>query len=80
MLCNIILVCYFGCFSNGVFCKYFQVVLITGASSGLGESLAHSFYKAGCRVILAARREEELERVRNDLLAEHVVRDNSSRL
>lgn len=50
-----------------------KVVLITGASSGLGESLAHSFYKAGCRVILAARREEELERVRNDLLAEHVL-------
>jgi len=52
--------------------------LITGASSGLGESLAHSFYQAGCRVILAARREEELERVRNDLLAKDVVRDNSS--
>jgi hypothetical protein len=63
----------FGCFSIGVFCKYFQVVMITGASSGLGESLAHCFYKAGCRVILAARRQNELERVRSDLLAMHVV-------
>ena len=49
--------------------------MITGASSGLGESLAHCFYKAGCRVILAARRQNELERVRSDLLAMHVVRD-----
>jgi short-subunit dehydrogenase len=48
--------------------------MITGASSGLGESLAHSFYKSGCRVILAARRQNELERVRSDLLAMHAVR------
>lgn len=46
-----------------------KVVLITGASSGLGESLAHVFYRAGCRVILAARRTHELERVKKDLLA-----------
>jgi dehydrogenase/reductase SDR family protein 7B len=48
--------------------------MITGASSGLGESLAHSFYKCGCHVILAARRKNELERVEKDLLAMHVVR------
>nr|XP_016937443.1 dehydrogenase/reductase SDR family protein 7-like [Drosophila suzukii] len=46
-----------------------KVVLVTGASSGLGESLAHVFYRAGCRVILAARRTQELERVKKDLLA-----------
>uniref|UniRef100_A0A1I8PCD4 Dehydrogenase/reductase SDR family protein 7-like n=1 Tax=Stomoxys calcitrans TaxID=35570 RepID=A0A1I8PCD4_STOCA len=50
-----------------------KVVLITGASSGLGEALAHVFYKAGCKVILAARRVEELERVKKDLLALEVV-------
>lgn len=44
-----------------------KVVLITGASSGLGEALAHSFYAAGCKVILAARRLDELKRVQNDL-------------
>ncbi|XP_046398695.1 dehydrogenase/reductase SDR family protein 7-like isoform X2 [Ischnura elegans] len=44
------------------------VVLITGASSGLGEALAHSFYLRGCRLILAARRKDELERVKKDLL------------
>ncbi|XP_059614611.1 dehydrogenase/reductase SDR family protein 7-like [Phlebotomus argentipes] len=45
-----------------------KVVLITGASSGLGESLAHVFYMAGCKVVLSARRKDELERVRKDLL------------
>lgn len=51
----------------------FQVVVITGASSGLGEALAHTFYMSGCRVVLAARRKEELERVRTDLLEMHSV-------
>ncbi|XP_020814626.1 dehydrogenase/reductase SDR family protein 7-like [Drosophila serrata] len=46
-----------------------KVVVVTGASSGLGESLAHVFYRAGCKVILAARRTQELERVKKDLLA-----------
>jgi NADP-dependent 3-hydroxy acid dehydrogenase YdfG len=50
-----------------------QVVLITGASSGLGEALAHSFYRAGCQVVLAARREIELQRVREDLIRCHEV-------
>nr|CAD7262472.1 unnamed protein product [Timema shepardi] len=45
-----------------------KVVLVTGASSGLGEALAHEFYRAGCRVILASRRQKELERVRTNLL------------
>lgn len=44
------------------------MVLITGASSGIGEALAHTFYASGCKVILAARRLGELERVRRDLL------------
>lgn len=52
-----------------------QVVVITGASSGLGEALAHNFYVAGCKVVLAARRREELERVRTDLLEIHSVSD-----
>ena len=51
-----------------------KVVLITGASSGIGEALAHTFYIAGCKVVLAARRQEELERVRKDLLQQHSVK------
>lgn len=49
-------------------CLSGKVVLITGASSGLGEALAHTFYRAGCKVVLAARRQDELERVRKDLM------------
>ncbi|XP_063226106.1 dehydrogenase/reductase SDR family protein 7-like [Bacillus rossius redtenbacheri] len=48
-----------------------KVVLVTGASSGLGEALSHEFYKAGCRVILASRRQDELKRVRECLLKIH---------
>lgn len=50
-----------------------QVVLITGASSGLGEALAHTFYVAGCKVVLAARRQDELEKIRKNLLQLHSV-------
>ncbi|XP_047348269.1 dehydrogenase/reductase SDR family protein 7-like [Vespa velutina] len=48
-----------------------KVVMITGASSGLGEALAHVFYSCGCRLILIARRGAELERVKNTLLEKH---------
>lgn len=41
-----------------------QVVWITGASSGIGEGLAHVFHKEGADVVLSARREAELERVK----------------
>lgn len=45
--------------------------MITGASSGIGEQIAHEFYKQGCQVVLCARRRQELERVRTDLLKMH---------
>jgi len=48
-----------------------KVVMITGASSGLGEALAHVFYSSGCRIILVSRRKEELERVKSDLMNTH---------
>jgi short-subunit dehydrogenase len=43
-----------------------KVVWITGASSGLGEAMAYEFNKKGNRLILSSRREEELQRVREN--------------
>ncbi|MBT2335843.1 SDR family oxidoreductase [Variovorax paradoxus] len=37
------------------------LVFITGASSGIGQALADSFYEAGYRLALAARRTAEIE-------------------
>lgn len=42
-----------------------KVVWITGASSGIGEALVYAFDKRGAKIIISARRETELERVKN---------------
>ena len=45
-----------------------KVVWITGASSGLGKALAVECANRGAQVILSARRLEELEKVRAELV------------
>ncbi|KAJ8288975.1 hypothetical protein COCON_G00016340 [Conger conger] len=46
-----------------------KVVWITGASSGIGEELAYQLARLGARLILSARREKELERVKHYCLS-----------
>jgi short-subunit dehydrogenase len=43
-----------------------KVVWITGASSGIGEALAYELAAKGARIILSARRKDELQRVKGN--------------
>ena len=44
-----------------------QVVMVTGASAGLGRAIAHAFAKRGARIGLIARNEEALEACRREV-------------
>ncbi|MFJ9032812.1 SDR family NAD(P)-dependent oxidoreductase [Streptomyces sp. NPDC102274] len=46
-----------------------KTILITGASSGIGESAAHLFAREGANVVITARRKPELDRVAGDITA-----------
>src|SRR3974390_2254182 len=46
-----------------------KVVVITGASSGLGESTARHLAKLGAAVVLGARRKDRLDAIVKDIQA-----------
>lgn len=48
-----------------------RTVLVTGASSGIGEACAHVFAEAGDRLVLVARREDRLTALADALASAH---------
>jgi NAD(P)-dependent dehydrogenase (short-subunit alcohol dehydrogenase family) len=50
-----------------------RVVVLTGASSGLGDQLARALHGAGARLVLAARRKERLDALNGELGGDHEV-------
>ncbi|MEK0322439.1 MAG: SDR family NAD(P)-dependent oxidoreductase, partial [Nitrosopumilus sp.] len=49
-----------------------KVILITGASSGIGKATAIEFAKLGANIVLVARRKDKLEQVANELKEFHI--------
>lgn len=50
-----------------------KIVWITGASSGIGEHLAYRLAQYGCKLVLSARRKDELERVKAQCMSTYQI-------
>ncbi len=51
-----------------------KIVIITGASAGLGEQFAHAFSESGAHVVLGARRKDLLEKVADEVSRKYDVK------
>ena len=49
-----------------------KVVIITGASSGIGKALVYEFAKRGAKISMGARNLDELQKIETDLKAQGV--------
>jgi NADP-dependent 3-hydroxy acid dehydrogenase YdfG len=47
-----------------------KVAVVTGAGRGIGKAVARTLAQSGCRVILAARTQDQLEEVRSEIQSE----------
>ncbi|MGK7369418.1 MAG: SDR family NAD(P)-dependent oxidoreductase, partial [Candidatus Halalkalibacterium sp. M3_1C_030] len=50
-----------------------KLVLVTGATAGIGESTARLFAKSGCKIAINGRREERLQKLKKELEDEYDV-------
>jgi NAD(P)-dependent dehydrogenase (short-subunit alcohol dehydrogenase family) len=50
-----------------------KVIVITGASRGIGEAIARACVDAGARVALASRKQADLDRVAGELTSERAI-------
>lgn len=48
-----------------------KIILVSGATSGIGASCAKKFAAAGCRVILCGRRSERLSELKKNLVSQY---------
>ncbi len=55
-----------------------KVVVITGASSGIGEATAKTLARAGAAVVLGARRTDRLETLKRRLIPPPRIIDTSA--
>ena len=51
-----------------------KIVFITGASSGIGAACSHAFAAEGADLILCARREDKLNKVKEDIISKYGVK------
>jgi dehydrogenase/reductase SDR family member 7B len=50
-----------------------KVVIITGGSSGIGKALAERFGRAGSKILVTGRKQDDLDRVVNELKAKGII-------
>jgi 3-hydroxy acid dehydrogenase / malonic semialdehyde reductase len=50
-----------------------KIVLITGATAGIGEACAHKFAAAGCKIVITGRREDRLKKLEEQLQQQYKV-------
>ncbi len=51
-----------------------KVVMITGATSGIGKACCYEFASKGCNIIMLARRREKLAKIADDLQKQYQIK------